>query len=381
MVSYLRDEHIKSLWKWNDFIMKCLSYKVDFKLMKKILHLTIALIFIVGFGLYFGPEYWQFRDAQKLESSNAEVTSQSIKDFSINSVPDFRWKLELYSTPNKEFLTQIVSEIDAAQNNIYVEVYIFTEKDMRDAIIRAHNRWVEVKILLENNPYQAPYLNDKHYNSFVDAGIDVRWSDPLNYSLNHAKLLMIDEFAYISTWNFSYSLFTKNRDLLVKIGDVWFVQKLRELFLLDYERIAGWVIDSRLVLSPSQSRFKLVSLIESAATNLDIYFPYLADDALEELIIKKSKEWVQVRLVVEKLYFNENPEVILKLTNAWIMVQAMKWPKLHAKSILSDWKLLYIWSINFSRYSLDENREIWILLQNKEIIEKFTHIFSSDFDS
>jgi len=33
-----------------------------------------------------------------------------------------------------------------------------------------------------------------------------------------------------------------------------------------------------------------VSLIESAATNLDIYFPYLADDALEELIIKKSKE-------------------------------------------------------------------------------------------
>jgi len=58
---------------------------------------------------------------------------------------------------------------------------------------------VDVKILLENNPYQAPYLNDSHYNDFKDAGIDVRWSDPLNYSLNHAKLLIIDERTYVST--------------------------------------------------------------------------------------------------------------------------------------------------------------------------------------
>jgi phosphatidylserine/phosphatidylglycerophosphate/cardiolipin synthase-like enzyme len=50
-----------------------------------------------------------------------------------------------------------------------VEVYIFTETNMRDALIRAHGRGVDVKILLENNPYMAPYLNDKHYDAFKDA--------------------------------------------------------------------------------------------------------------------------------------------------------------------------------------------------------------------
>ncbi len=98
---------------------------------------------------------------------------------------------------------------------MYVEVYIFTERDLRDALIRAYARGVDVKILLENNPYQAPYLNDDHFTSFQQAHIPVKWSDPLNYSLNHAKLLLIDDYAYISTGNFSYSLFTKNRDMLV----------------------------------------------------------------------------------------------------------------------------------------------------------------------
>jgi phosphatidylserine/phosphatidylglycerophosphate/cardiolipin synthase-like enzyme len=36
----------------------------------------------------------------------------------------------------------------------------------------------------------------------------------------------------------------------------------------------------------------------------------------------------------------------------------MKDPKIHAKSILFDEKYLYLGSINFSKYSLDSNREI-----------------------
>jgi phosphatidylserine/phosphatidylglycerophosphate/cardiolipin synthase-like enzyme len=37
-----------------------------------------------------------------------------------------------------------------------------------------------------------------------------------------------------------------------------------------------------------------------------------------------------------------------------------------------------MWSINFSEYSLDKNREIWILIKEKKIISKFREIFSKD---
>jgi phosphatidylserine/phosphatidylglycerophosphate/cardiolipin synthase-like enzyme len=34
----------------------------------------------------------------------------------------------------------LINEIESAQEKIYVEVYIFTEKRLRDALIAAHKR-------------------------------------------------------------------------------------------------------------------------------------------------------------------------------------------------------------------------------------------------
>jgi phosphatidylserine/phosphatidylglycerophosphate/cardiolipin synthase-like enzyme len=45
---------------------------------------------------------------------------------------------------------------------------------------------------------------------------------------------------------------------------------------------------------------------------------------------------------------------------------------------LVDNKYLFIWSTNFSEYSFDKNREIWILTKEKKIISKFNEIFSKD---
>jgi phosphatidylserine/phosphatidylglycerophosphate/cardiolipin synthase-like enzyme len=51
---------------------------------------------------------------------------------------------------------------------------------------------------------------------------------------------------------------------------------------------------------------------------------------------------------------------------------------MHSKAVLVDNKYLFIWSENFSSPSLDENREMWILLKNNEIIEKFNILFKND---
>jgi len=52
---------------------------------------------------------------------------------------------------------------------------------------------------------------------------------------------------------------------------------------------------------------------------------------------------------------------------------------MHSKAILVDKKYLFIWSVNFSNYSLDKNRETWVLLTNNDIILKFIRLFNSDF--
>jgi len=249
---------------------------------------------------------------------------------------------------------------------------------MRDAIIRAHNRGVEVKVLLENNPYKATYLNDSHYKDLDEAWVNVAWSDPLNYSLNHAKMLIIDERAYVSTWNFSYSLFKHNRDLLVEISDSELLWVLTELFTWDFNHKNVWVYHENLVLSPDYSRSKITDLVQSAEDTIDFYFPYIADDAFQDVLFNLTESWLTIRWIVDKTFYKENPDIISLYDKKWIELRQINSWKLHAKSIIVDQKIAYIWSINFSTYSFDENREIGLILTDKNIINSLLKVFNSD---
>lgn len=348
-------------------------------MINKIIQILCAILFFVGFSFLFWQDYWDFVEWEnKKQVFQTQVAEQS-QDFSLENTSISDSEIDLWETPSRDLLKKLVREIDEAKSEVFVEVYIFTERDLRDALIRAHKRGVKVQILLENNPYKAPYLNDKHYNAFQDAGLDVKWSDPLNYSLNHSKLLIIDEKAYVATGNFSYATFTKNRDIFIELRDENIVWKLKELFTLDFNHELSWILDETLVVSPYSSRIKIQWIIKNAERSIDFYFPYMWDDELESVFSEQVERWIKLRGIVWSDHVKENTENIKKLEKKGWNISAMERPKLHAKAVLVDEKYLYIGSINFSRYSLDENREIWIIITNKSIISEFQGIFESDF--
>lgn len=348
--------------------------------MKKIFQILCILTFFLIFWYTYWEKYWDFHETVQKQEVFKSSSSKALSEFRVEDISPLWDDILLWSTPSKELLEKLVDEIDNANSRVYVEVYIFTERDLRDALIRAHKRGVEVKILLENNPYKAPYLNDAHHKTFVSEWLDVRWSDPLNYSLNHAKLLIIDERAYVATWNFSYSTFTKNRDFFVELQEEHLIEKLTELFMLDFQHTLWWVLDPQLVVSPYSSRGKIESLIRDAEISIDFYFPYMADDGLTTLLSMKRNSWVVVRGIVGESYVEEEGvEFMNKMQSKDFSIVAMKSPKLHAKALLIDKKYLYIGSINFSTYSLDENREVGLIIKDGDIIKEFLDVFESDF--
>ena len=198
-----------------------------------------------------------------------------------------------------------------------------------------------------------------------------------NYILNHSKFLLIDWISIISTWNITYTTFTKNRDLFIFTYDNNINKSLLEIFNNDYEWIKSWNLYENLVISPQNSRIKLMKLLNSAEKNIKIYIPYLNDrEILEEIIkIKKSKK-INIEIILSKESIDNN--ITKNLQNIWILINFLKKYKMHSKAILVDNKYLFIWSINFSEYSIDKNREIWILIKEKNIIDDFLKIFESD---
>ena len=188
-------------------------------------------------------------------------------------------------------------------------------------------------------------------------------------------MILIDDESIISTWNLTYSTFNNNRDFFLFITDKEINLKFNKIFLSDYKWEKTNIYDNNLILSPFYSRKKFEILIKSAKSDIKMYFQYFKDKKINNLLIKKKKEKIKIKSIISKQSLNSNKKDLDKLIHNWINISILNKNNMHAKAILIDNKYLFIWSINLSNYSLDKNREIWILLTNTKIINNFITIY------
>ena len=336
------------------------------------------IIFLWVLSYTFWDEYIEFQKSQRVQQEYQVFLIDSNTTFQHSWLIKLWDDTQLHHTPDLEFLEKLVIDIDQAKERVWLEVYIFTEKRILQALLRAHHRGIDVKVLLENNPYMIPNINDKHYEILKESWIPVKWSDPLNYALNHSKFIIVDDTCYISTGNYSFASFKSNRDIFLEVQHPDIVRELVTLFTHDYTHQPFWVMHPNIVLSPDNSRAKIQSLFEEAQDRIAMYFPYMSDMKLLELVIETAKRWIRIDFVIWEDTQENSIEEIRELQEAWVRLYFMKNPKLHAKAILMDEKILYIGSINFSRHSMDSNRELGLLLTDRHIIKDFLNIFSHD---
>jgi phosphatidylserine/phosphatidylglycerophosphate/cardiolipin synthase-like enzyme len=242
----------------------------------------------------------------------------------------------------------------------------------------AKKRWVDVKVLLEKNPYKAYNINNKSQKNLELSKIEVKWSDTQDYSFNHSKFLIIDDAFYISTWNYSYSTFKYNRDFFMYSSNPDLLYIIEKIFNNDFIWNKKQFYHPNIILSPFSSRHIFENYFQSAKTSIDMYFQYFKDDNLVNLLIEKQKSWIQITAIVPKTALSNNIHVLNKMQKSWIRLHIMSKDKMHAKAILIDNSYLFIWSINFSSYSLDHNRELWLLMKNNKTIKEFIQYFEDD---
>ncbi len=334
------------------------------------------LIFFLFFLFSCQNEYVEFHQNKEIEK---QIQSE-ISDFSFEKIEYLSW-ITLKNTPDLKFLDELTQKIDDAKSRVYVEVYIFTEKRIRKALIDAKKRWLDVKVILEKNIYKAENLNKDAFQDLEKAWIEVVYSNPENYSLNHTKMMIIDDKIIISTGNFSYSTFRYNREFFILLDNKIFLPIFLEIFENDFLGNKKNIHHPNLVLSPFSTREKLEYLLKNAWKSIKIYAHNISDNSVLNILLEKQKSEVDVKMILpdlKKVSSNENEIQLLKENN--INLKIIDKPEIHAKSILIDEKYLYIWSINFSSYSMDKNREIWILIKNEDIIKQFLDIFTSDFE-
>jgi len=109
----------------------------------------------------------------------------------------------------------LIRLIDGARSRVYVAIYILTRDSLAQALIRARERGVEVRVVMEE---REAYGQGSDYLALKGAGVDVRLDG--NPALMHHKFMVIDgEVVVTGSYNWSSAAEERNDENIIVIRD------------------------------------------------------------------------------------------------------------------------------------------------------------------
>jgi cardiolipin synthase len=273
--------------------------------------------------------------------------------------------------------------IKNASTSVDLVMYEFDDSKIESALVAAKARGVNVRIILSSG-YQGGSLkvNQKAYDFFQANNVPVLWS-PSYFALTHQKTLVIDgKQALIMTFNFTQQYYATARDFGILDSDASDVADIQATFNADWQ---GNQIDAPagddLVWSPG-AEDPIIDLIESAYTTLDIYNEEMADTDVINALAAAARRGVAVN--IDMTYSSEWKKAFKSLTIAGAHIRTFAASAslyIHAKIIIADGGTAFVGSQNFSATSLNDNRELGIMISNSSTITVLTKTFNSDWQS
>jgi phosphatidylserine/phosphatidylglycerophosphate/cardiolipin synthase-like enzyme len=273
-----------------------------------------------------------------------------------------------------------VQVLQEAQSSIKVMVYLMGFGGILDTLIVKAMAGVQVKVILDGG--QERMVNTKYYDMLTAAGATVEWSDP-QFSYMHAKYFVVDDrVAVVSTGNYSGSFIMRERNYVMRVTEPQDVTNLVALFEADFSRAQPDMSCTRVLVSPINSRSRIVDLINSATTSLAIESMQFADDQVRAAVASRAQAGVEVRvLLAGPSWISTNTDAATYLKGQGITPRYRDTPRLHVKSIIVDGVRAYAGSENLSQTSLDHNREVGLILTEADgdAVTTMGQVFDTDW--
>lgn len=294
-------------------------------------------------------------------------------------ISEFSWlqniTWELLISPNltKDYYLNLLKSV---KSNLDIQVYTLTYDEIKKFLRNLASWWVKIRIITESKKYKEQWSDFEKLKTYLEKyWVQVKSDENMWTNYIHTKLLLLDNNKFvIQTANITYSSFFKNREFFFVSDNNIVFDNLKKIFEKDWnwQKILKSDIHPNLLVCQIDCREKLEYYLNLAKSSIYIQTQDIEDKAVKNIL--KSKSNLDLKIIVAD---NDNQKLV---DDFWKdKVKLMKKPYLHAKSILIDDKYLIVWSMNLTQNSIDNNREISLVLIDTDIISKYKESFDKDF--
>lgn len=280
----------------------------------------------------------------------------------------------------------VLRAIEGAQRSVWVEVYLLTDRNVINALEDATHRGVDVRVLLELNPYGSgstnPHLTLQELQA---AGVRAEGSDPA-YHYTHEKAIIVDGAtllvmtANLTKSGLGGSSYGADRDYGVVDTTAADVQQAAAIFTADWQRESPSLSAPNLVVSPINSRARIEGFIGGARTTLLVEDEEMYDQQSEDALIAAAQRGVSVEVILPQPSGSTGPDAdVARMLLGGVRVRYITTVYMHAKMMIADGSRAFVGSENFSANSLDNNRELGLLIADTSVITTLNQTFQQDW--
>jgi len=135
----------------------------------------------------------------------------------------------VYFSPHGGCADQVIFWIGKANSSIHILIYTFTLDGIREALIQAHGRNVQVEVVFERNNINE---TGSEYQNLKNAGIDTRADG--NSAYMHDKVMIVDgKVVLTGSYNWSAHAENENNENLVVITS----ENLANIYENEFQKI------------------------------------------------------------------------------------------------------------------------------------------------
>ncbi|VUT25505.1 MAG: cardiolipin synthetase [Candidatus Methanolliviera sp. GoM_asphalt] len=136
--------------------------------------------------------------------------------------------------------SDFISIIDGAKESVNVDIYLLFNKDIIEALCRAGERGIPVKVVCQDFNVSTNELKDR-----LDKNVSLRIVEPIPEKYKcmtyHTKLLLVDEnITVCGSHNYTKSAFYSNSEYSLVVNDPSTYRKAYAHFLGDWKKGKDW---------------------------------------------------------------------------------------------------------------------------------------------